>query len=640
MSALDDRGYRWVSVALLGGVVLALYGYTLQLLFFYDDLPIFSWLMERSFLDIWWQTENVYFRPLTFVVYKLGLLLPVGLQAPVLHSVNLIWHFLGAVLVQRVVLLYRGDRQHAFLAGLLYAAFPLVTKAIPWITAMGHPMAALLVLGAVYFALRAEAEGRPLLWGLSFLATFLAPFAHESGIIAGVVVGGVVWMRYGIRRLVWPGALGGVLNVLGLLIHPAFSAPATFITDGLYAKAMVFLQSLVYPLAPTIGWLGRTQGWQDFLMLDIAGVVLALLLVALTLRKAGNARWIGLALWWWFCGALPAMASKTFDALYVAPRLTTLGSAGPVILWAGIAVELGRLLDREWWRVAATALMVVIILAQGVSYVAREATLTLRLDTLFRDALDVVVEEENHPIGFVNLPYHLSWQETTHPLARDGVVFVPWYSGLSEFIYINLQRDVVEVPSEATYGPVMEETDPIWGVEGEWLDVEQIYAFLQEQRTIWLTVLGVGDTLALREVGAITRTAPFTPVEALVDYEGGPRLLSAQFTDVREGQVDVTLWWASRGPVGAEIFVHVRDATGEVIAQADGPALGGLAPIWTWQAGDFLRDVRTISLPSSSIPPYRVQVGVYNGEGRFPAYLGSQRAPEDAPTVVLFHTDE
>ena len=95
----------------------------------------------------------------------------------------------------------------------------------------------------------------------------------------------------------------------------------------------------------------------------------------------------------------------------------------------------------------------------------------------------------------------------------------------------------------------------------------------------------------------------------------------------------VTLTWLTSGPVDGGIFVHVRDVHDNLVTQVDGPALGGMVPVWLWQPGDRIQDVRYITLPDSS-GPYTVQVGLYNAEGRFPALVHGVRAQGDAAPVA------
>jgi hypothetical protein len=65
-----------------------------------------------------------------------------------------------------------------------------------------------------------------------------------------------------------------------------------------------------------------------------------------------------------------------------------------------------------------------------------------------------------------------------------------------------------------------------------------------------------------------------------------------------------------------------------------------MVPIWIWQPGDRVHDMRYFTLPgASSHPqagPYTVHVGLYDEHGRFPAFMDGDRCPEDgAPVATL-----
>jgi hypothetical protein len=155
--------------------------------------------------------------------------------------------------------------------------------------------------------------------------------------------------------------------------------------------------------------------------------------------------------------------------------------------------------------------------------------------------------------------------------------------------------------------------------------------FAVDHRTVWLTFHEEGR-FVLKPVGAIRANVSPT-VEPLVRFEGGPVIESASVSEVRDNEWQVTLTWLASGPVEGEIFVHVRDRGGDVVYQVDGPALGGMVPVWLWQPGDRIDDVRYITLPHGA-GPYAVQVGIYNARGRFPAYLKGIRARDDAALVA------
>ncbi|MEA3308542.1 MAG: hypothetical protein U9Q70_03395, partial [Chloroflexota bacterium] len=179
-----------VSALSLGLLVWFCYHFALHLPFFHDDLPIISWLQQHNWRDIWLTQENNYYRPLAFSIYKLGLLFPLGIRQIVLHAVNLILLWWGAVLVRQIVMHCERHAGRALLAGALFVIFPFFAESVPWITALSHPLVVTLILLSAYAALKATATGRSSYWGLSLLATALAPLAHESGAVCGVIVGG------------------------------------------------------------------------------------------------------------------------------------------------------------------------------------------------------------------------------------------------------------------------------------------------------------------------------------------------------------------------------------------------------------------------------------------------------------------
>ena len=167
--------HRWLSAVLLGLLVWCCYHFALHLPFFHDDLPIISWLQQHNWRDIWLTQENNYYRPLAFSIYKLGLLFPLGGRQIVLHAVNLILLWWGAVLVRQIVMHCEHHAGRALLAGTLFVIFPFLTQSVSWITALPHTLVVTLTLLSAYAALKATATGGSVYWGVSLLATALAP---------------------------------------------------------------------------------------------------------------------------------------------------------------------------------------------------------------------------------------------------------------------------------------------------------------------------------------------------------------------------------------------------------------------------------------------------------------------------------
>jgi len=78
----------------------------------------------------------------------------------------------------------------------------------------------------------------------------------------------------------------------------------------------------------------------------------------------------------------------------------------------------------------------------------------------------------------------------------------------------------------------------------------------------------------------------------------------------------LTLWWQAMTapPADYTIFVHLLDADGNLVAQADGVPNDGLSPTTIWQPGDVVRDVHRFP-PGTVLPPGgRVLVGAYRAD--------------------------
>jgi hypothetical protein len=155
--------------------------------------------------------------------------------------------------------------------------------------------------------------------------------------------------------------------------------------------------------------------------------------------------------------------------------------------------------------------------------------------------------------------------------------------------------------------------------------------FAVDHETVWLARWRDGR-LALDYVGGIESTTVMSLDDSLVTFQGGAAIESAWPKKTSDGRWAVAIDWVASGPVDGRIFTHVRDADGNLVMQADGPTLGGTVPPWIWHRGDRIHDVRHISTPGAS--PYTVQVGLFNADGRYPAYLNDIRCPDDACSVA------
>jgi hypothetical protein len=630
--SLWRRYPNWIGVVVSAVLTLVCYGFVLRLPFFLDDLPIMTWLSRHSWVDIWVRSsENQFYRPLAFTIYKLGRLLPAGADRGFLHGVSLLIHWASAVLMMQVLRVADRSAEEALVASILFIVFPFLFMAVPWITAMSHPLVTMLTLLAVFAALKAERDHAIGWWGLSLLVTILAPLAHESGQVCAIMVGGIVLIRYGLRsrRRILFVVLGVLLNAGTMVLRryiPGVGQPALDGAQDAVENTMFFLHGLTYPVAPLIGWLSREYGVQDFTLVGIATACLLATVVWLVLRR-GDWRWAASALWWWAWAALPAGLSLRYRYLYTAPRLYTLAAAGTVMIWSGVILGVSRATKKVSLQRLVALLLVGLIAAQNVIFLRRQFRLFSVLNSMYQEVLKAASNEENAPLGFVNLPKALAYPVRTFAMIQEGVLFAPPYSNIAEFIEVNGEWR----PADAVmYTPVLKETDFVFGFQGHWLDWEGMRRFALEHRTVWLAEWRDGH-FSLHHVGSVEADAT-PPDNPLVRFEGGPVIESAWVEGMGDGAWAVRIVWAAQAPTDARIFVHVRDADGNLVAQADGPALGGMVPAWIWQPGDRITDIRHIS--PNGPPPYTVQAGLFGADGRLPAYVDGVRCAEDAPTVT------
>jgi hypothetical protein len=79
--------------------------------------------------------------------------------------------------------------------------------------------------------------------------------------------------------------------------------------------------------------------------------------------------------------------------------------------------------------------------------------------------------------------------------------------------------------------------------------------------------------------------------------------------------LELILYWESLTAVlnSYDVFIHLLDEDGEIIAQADRKPLDGLAATNVWQPGDIIRDPLSIPLPTDTPSgSYELRVGVYS----------------------------
>ncbi|MCP4357192.1 MAG: hypothetical protein GY796_04130 [Chloroflexi bacterium] len=100
--------------------------------------------------------------------------------------------------------------------------------------------------------------------------------------------------------------------------------------------------------------------------------------------------------------------------------------------------------------------------------------------------------------------------------------------------------------------------------------------------------------------------------------------------DVGDTAVNLTLYWQSIQPAAEnyDVFIHVVDEDGRIVAQVDQKPLNGLTPTSIWQPGDTVRQLLIVPLPPD-LPggEYHIIAGLYLVET-------GQRLPTTGPDAL------
>lgn len=126
-------------------------------------------------------------------------------------------------------------------------------------------------------------------------------------------------------------------------------------------------------------------------------------------------------------------------------------------------------------------------------------------------------------------------------------------------------------------------------------------------------LLTVVDVLAVQRIYALPGAA--VRVDAVLsDAVSGAMIRLAGYELQPGPRTRLTLYWQSLAPVldaDYTVFVHVLDAAGRIVAQADSQPRGGASPTSLWQENEVIADPYTFDLPPGE---YALAVGLYDAE--------------------------
>ena len=640
-----------IRVLTLAGVGFLLYGDSVTLPFFFDDVVHFRWVEGNSLLGLWTGAASVgYYRPVLSTLWKLSLGLTGTFHPVLLHAVNVALHILNAALVMALTRqVVRGPHRRSvgLVAGLLFLCYPFSYQAVPWVSALCHPLVTSLLMGAVLTGIIAQSTSR---WServLSLGMALVALFTHETGlIIGGWLLGYEVLCRYrGPHRhtLWWPLAylaLGAAYIPLYFSLPRAGSPLPPLTVERLTQNAAYLLQGLAFPIAPLARWTMDTWGWSDLSAAYLAAGLAVGLLVFLNWRQR-TLRALGFALTCFALSVIPAWLTLPFNYIISGPRVLYLGSVGASMAWA-CGFQALATLGRGRWRAFSLALswfLVGLTMAFGCVFVrTRQSIHHLGGDLIWQVSRAAAAAPAGKQLLVINYPTWLAPDTLVYPIGHEGVEFMPAYIGVKDLAWAN--SGTMRKIKTARFANALVALPGLWyGVRGPDVGWEDLAERLRTADQVY-TVHFAPGALTLAKAGTLAGPLP-TEMTSLAVFDDRVALVSAEVLPSDGHTLMVRLIWQAQGPLtdaDYRIFAHVHDASNVLVAQSDGYAMDGLYPFWLWRSGEQIEEIRHFALADSHPSDYyRITVGIYDGGSgrRLPAVTpGGSRFGDDAVPIL------
>jgi hypothetical protein len=212
------------------------------------------------------------------------------------------------------------------------------------------------------------------------------------------------------------------------------------------------------------------------------------------------------------------------------------------------------------------------------------------------------------PVLLVNLPMRITPGGRLYPLGFEGVTPLPQRVTADELVYVHVG---IRGAAEAVAFGVVATDQPTgyrFQLFGQVVGWEEVADAARQARSVFLTRYEA-RRIHLIAAGAVKRSS--VEAEPLARFGGQLELLDASSWCDQAGKVLLTTEWRIQSPIDADVsvFAHVLRADGMVVAQADGRALLGMLPLWLWEPGETVRDLRHFdSVPGGA---YTLRLGVW-----------------------------
>jgi hypothetical protein len=639
---------------------LLVYASSLSYPFFWVDPIDIGLARDRSLLQIFTTSQGyLYYRPFAFTLWKLLAALQGQYNPFAFHLVHILTHVVNVWLM---FVLAKRLFQQTFAAGiaaLFFAWYPFSYQTVTWVISPQPQATLFMLLSAIlYFDGRvnhqesrlahshrdavvgrwAQPELRQLastrlkprlqstdkkIW-LSVLMLALALPFQENAASFGFVIAALE-MLIVLQRPLPPLRSGGgsgwgsrvrwyPLLHIGLCV--AFVAlwiiipkdPDSTIARFDQATGWYLLQGLIWPVAGAVGawrvWFPALSNPAWAPLIIVAPITLLLLFVAYWRGRRLPLFFFGLI--WYLVMVLPIWATRGFGYVGTSPRILYVAAGGAVLIWAGLlTLDFRSARVNHWWKVFC-GILVAAILLQSVLFLNVRKTLHDQTMPAIWDVVNAGQAAGNEKkLLFINAPDQITPKWREFPVGFFRAVLMPVSVELGQ--YVELQTGVRPQTQSLTVPSLAHLEDYPYNVDmrGEAADQAKLSAAIRNADQVFIADYDPSGAVKIVEAGNVAAQSSDQPIAT---FNGRLQLAEAAL-DANNQRL--TLIWNCLAPLGPDetIFVHIFDASGRLIDQADGAPLHGLFSLSECQPGEQIRDVRSLALPADTAT---IKTGVYN----------------------------
>ncbi len=288
-----------------------------------------------------------------------------------------------------------------------------------------------------------------------------------------------------------------------------------------------------------------------------------------------------------------------------------------------------------------------LLLLQSAWVLGKQVQLYQAGSTLMTQIIEAGQDKNGRRKLFLNVPDRFEYRHAFYPLGYWGMLLAPVSQDLGDFIWLASPFRPRTETRSLTTRPLIDKAIKASPFEVNTRGVEAYDQGKLMDSVMWADQTYVTDyhpdgALTLQSVGEI-RAKPTSPAflarpkQVVGTIQNIATLINATVT-WQPNIATISLTWQAIAPAQPTdtIFVHLIDADGQVVAQADGDSLNGLIRPSAWQPGQLIIDQRQIQLNGIPTRGLQVRVGMYSRESgqRYAALLGSGQLAQDGALTI------